>query len=302
MRKMAMKLSICSLTLACFGQAAYGQTSKITEASETRGEIFCFPAKGVPKIFERINGIDAKRRDVVDVTLDPKFIIKDGGAWPEAFYLAKDGVKITDMPVSHSDGRVANFIEAVKAEPNSDICALDPSRAARPVDDEGLYFELGLSPFFHTATGEHDIDTLTEGMRDGKTFYKKMIPAGLRMFMPDTNYVAVKYKDKALQGPQARAQIFARVGEQEIAIDTERHKELFVASGKTLRGMDANALIVRGGAYELFPVPSPSIMRRFFAGEGDDGVSEEEAKAIALETVKLESSNLESSNLESSPE
>ena len=90
-----MKLSICSLALACFGQAAYGQTSKITEASETRGEIFCFPAKGVPKIFERINGIDAKRRDVVDVNFDPKFIIKDGGAWPDAFYLAKDGVKIT---------------------------------------------------------------------------------------------------------------------------------------------------------------------------------------------------------------
>jgi len=281
-----MKLLVGSAATICLGQAAYAQTAADSAARDTRGEIYCFPAKGVPKMVERIDSVDAKRRDVVDVKIDPKFIIKDGGVWPDAFYLAKNGEILIDMPISRPDGRVANFIEAIKSAPNSDICVVDPTRADKPEDDEGLYFEMGLSPYFHTSTGEHGIEDLIEGSKDAKTFYKKMIPAALRMFMPDTDYLAVKYDDVKRQAPEATAEIYARVNGQDVAVGTERHKEMFVVSGEALKEMGASALIVRGGDYALLPVPSPSIMRRFGWGVEDDTGNADEAEIKALSATE----------------
>lgn len=246
---------------------AYAQTSADTKALESshgiRGAIYCYPAKGVPKIVERINAIEAKRRDVVDVNIDPKFIIKDGGVWPKSFYLAKDGEPITYMPFSRKDGRTPTFLAAIAAHPDSDICVDDPTRADKPADYEGLYFEMGLSPQFHTAIGEHDMADIAKGSRDAKVFYKKMIPSIYRIFMPDTEHLAVTYEDPALQAPEAQAEIFARVGQVDIPLEFERHKEMFVISGTALAQMGATALIVRGGAYDLQPVPSPSVLRKF---------------------------------------
>ncbi|MEP1229138.1 MAG: hypothetical protein ABJG88_00535 [Litorimonas sp.] len=240
-----------------------------------RGEVFCFPTKSVPKIVNRINAVGVDRRDVVDVRLDPKFLIKDGGVWPDAFYLAKDGQPIMDMPFSREDGRVANFLEAVALEPNSDICVVDPTRADKSEDDEGLYFEMGLSPVFLKATGEHNIEDIKKGSRDAKSFYKKMIPAPLRLLMPDTNYLAVKYKDPKFLVDNARPEIFARVDGSDIELDYERHKDMFIVSGKNLRKMGASMLVVSGGEYDLQPVPSLSMIRRFEKQSKDDSKSVE---------------------------
>jgi len=252
----------CSL-YAAFGYLPFGQVAAAQTADGKRGVVYCYPAKSVPKIIDRLSAVDESRRDVVDVRLDPKFLIKDGGVWPDAFYLKKDDEIVIDMPFSRDDGRVPNFLDAVQAAPDSDICVDDPTRADRPEDDEGLYFEMGLSPTFLTATGEHNMEDIKKGARDAKGFYKKMIPGAFRVFMPDTNYLAVKYKDPKYLENEAVPEIFARVGEQDINIDYERHKEMFIVSGKVLRKMGATMLVIRGGAYELQPVPSPSMLRRF---------------------------------------
>jgi len=279
---MIARTLMCSAAFFGASYAAFAQTAEITAASETRGEIYCFPTKGVPKLIERINAIDDKRRNIVDVDIDPKFVIKDGGVWPDAFYLAKDGEILIDLPMSRETGRVPKFLEAIIAEPTSDICVLDPTRAHKPVDDEGLYFEIGLSPYFHNPTGEHNIDDIIEGSRDAKSFYKKMIPPAFRMFMPDTTYLAVKYQDKALQTP-GTAKIFARVDGQDVALESEAFKDFVVVSGKALRKMGASALIVQGGAYDLMPIPSLDIMRKF-AWSGDDQAKPEDTD-LSLEEI-----------------
>lgn len=276
MRKLIVKLALLTLaTQLCLGITANAQTSEATKALEKshgiRGAIFCYPVKGVPKIVERINAVETHRRDVVDVKLDPKFLIKDGGAWPKSFYLAKDGEPITYMPFSRQDGRTPTFLAAIAAQPDADICVDDPTRADKPANYEGLYFEMGLSPRFNSAIGEHNMADIAKASRDGKNFYKKMIPSVYRMFMPNTKHLAVIYKAPALQAPGARAEIFARVDQTDIPLEFERHKEMFVVSGTALAQMGASALIVRGGAYDLQPVPSPSVLRQFDkAGKGDE--------------------------------
>jgi hypothetical protein len=237
----------------------------LAKDTEKRGEIFCFPAKAVPKLVDEVAEVKEKYRNIVDVTIDPKFLIKDGGVWPDQFYLARDGEVVTAMPFSKEDGRVANFMSAVRAAPDTDICVDDPTRANRPADDEGLYFELGLSPLFHNRSGQHSMAELEEGTKDGKKFYKKMIPDVFAFMMPDTDYLAVKYTDT-----RTPLQVFALVAGQEVALSSEPHKDFHVISFEEMEDMEASGLIIRGGEYHLQPVPSPKTMRRFGWGQKED--------------------------------
>ena len=234
-------------------------------ADKLRGEIFCFPAKDVPKIVDNLKEVKDSRRDIVDVDINPKFIIKDGGVWPERFFLRTDSQEI-DIPFDKPSGFTPSFIDQAYAYPESDVCVADKTRADRPEYDEGLYFEMGLSPLFHDNSGQHDMAALKEGTKDGKSFYKKMIPSVARMFMPDTDYLAVKYDDLRTTG----AQIFARVGENDVPLTAELYKEMHVVSFEELEDMKASALIIKGGAYKLQPTVSVKTMKRFGWGQEED--------------------------------
>lgn len=230
-----------------------------------RGEVFCFPAKDVPKIVDSLKEVNDNRRDVVDVNIKPKFIIKDDGDWPERFFLRTESAEI-DIPVETPSGLTPTFLRKVYAHKDSDVCVADKSRADRPEFDEGLYFEMGLSPLFHNASGRHDIAELEEGTKDGKKFYKKMIPSVARMFMPDTDYLAVKYDDMRRNG----AQIFALVQGREVPVESKLYKEMHVVSYDDLEDMGAAALIVKGGAYRLQPTVSVKTMKRFGWGQEEE--------------------------------
>ena len=64
--------------------------SSALAAEKLKGEVYCFPAKDVSKIVNNLKDVKDSRRDVVDVNINPKFLIKDGGVWPEEFYLQTD--------------------------------------------------------------------------------------------------------------------------------------------------------------------------------------------------------------------
>jgi len=242
-------------------------------AEELRGETFCFPADKAVKIVEELAEVEDDRRDVVNVGLEPRFIIKDEGVWPERFYLSKDDALIADLPFSRETGAVPSFMESIKIRPDTDICIDDPTRADRPQYDEGLYFEMGLSPIFHNRSGTHDIAEMEEGAKDGKKFYKKMIPPAFRMFMPDTDYMAVKYEDTETQ-----PDLYAITASGEVPLTPEAHKDIWIVSLDDMEEIEATALIVRGGPYDLQPVPSPKVMRQFGWGQESETGQKEDVK------------------------
>ncbi len=237
-------------------------TSAFADAPKLRGETFCFPAKDVPKLVSELAEVKPERRNIVDVRLKPRFIIKDDGVWPDRFYLAKDGERVIDLPFSRETGAVPSFIAAATARPDTDICVDDPTRADRPEDDEGLYFEMGLSPLFKSTPGEHSLAELKEACKDGKKFYKKMLPGAIAIFMPDTDYLAIRMVDR-----KAKPTAFALVGETRVPLALERVKDMWVSSLDDIKEADADSLLIEGGAYDLQPVPSPKTLRRFGIGE-----------------------------------
>ena len=129
--------------------------------SKLRGEVFCLPAKDVPKLVKKLNEVEAKHRDIVDVSLEPKFLIKDGGGWPERFFIRTDTSEL-DVPVEKPSGNTPTFLKTAMDNSDGDVCVADKARANRPENDEGLYFEMGLSPLFHNRSGRHDMAELKD--------------------------------------------------------------------------------------------------------------------------------------------
>lgn len=254
-----MKYAILSLavTLLCMTSG-----KALADTADLRGETFCFPAKDVPKLVSELAKVKPKRRNIVDVRLQPRFIIKDEGVWPEKFYLAKGGTLVTELPFSRETGAVPSFIAAATARPDTDVCVDDPSRAERPKDDEGLYFEMGLSPLFKSTNGEHSLAELEEAAKDGKKFYKKMLPDALSFFMPDTDYFAIRMINR-----MAKPTAIGISGNREQSLKLEAVKDMWVVSLDDIKASGANRLTIKGGAYDLQPVPSPKTMRRFGLGE-----------------------------------
>ena len=132
-----------------------------------------------------------------------------------------------------------NFIEAAIARPDTDICVDDPTRAEKPADDEGLYFEMGLSPLFKSTPGQHSLAELEEAAKDGKSFYKKMLPGALAVFMPDTDYFAIKMVDRKAV-PMAKA----LSGEDEKSLELEAVNDMWVVSLDDIEDFEATHLAV----------------------------------------------------------
>ena len=254
-----MKYAILPFTLTfLFGTA----TAAFSATADLRGETVCFPAKDVPKLVGELAEVKAKRRNIVDVRLMPRFIIKDEGVWPDKFYLAKDGEFVIDLPFSRETGAVPTFIAAATDRPDTDICVDDPTRADRPEGDEGLYFEMGLSPLFKSTPGQHSVAELKEAAEDGKKFYKKMLPAAVAIFMPDTDYFGIRMIDREVI-PTATA----LTGDISKMLSLEAVKDMWVVSLDDIKDAGADSIVIGGGDYDLQPVPSPKTLRRFGMGD-----------------------------------
>lgn len=226
-----------------------------------RGDTYCFPAKFVVKTIEELAELEDDKKDIVDINMDPQFLIYDEGALPDRYFL-RSATGETDFTIS-PDGRVPDFLsKSIKADKDDDVCITDPARAGLDADDESLYFEMGLTPYFKNRSGVHPLEELKEGAKDGKSQYKKMIPSVARLFMPDTDHLHVKFDDK-----NAQAQIFAKVGDKSIPLQSEAYNEGFVFDYDDLEDMGAEALIIKGGAYKLSPVPSVKTMKKFGIGK-----------------------------------
>jgi len=130
-----------------FGLGMGGQPSFADDfdRSTIRDASYCFPAKYVTEMARKIADVDDSKRDVVDITMSPKFKIYDGGTGPDRFYLKTEQSE-TDFTVTE-DYAVPDFLGIVKQNSGKgDICIDDKARMGRPGDDENLYFEMGLIP------------------------------------------------------------------------------------------------------------------------------------------------------------
>ncbi|MEP6343476.1 MAG: hypothetical protein ABJ275_09185 [Maricaulaceae bacterium] len=226
-----------------------------------RAETYCYPASHAAKTITQLAKLKPGQRDVVAINIAPRFLIYDGGSLPERYYVT-NGDEAVDFTIS-PDGQVPDFVQKViAADKDANLCIQDPARVGLDADDESLYFEMGLTPFFNNISGRHTMDELAEGAKDGKAHYKKMVPSAVRAFMPDTKCLHIKYTS-ANTSPE----IYAETPTGLQLIEGEYYNEGYVITLKQIDAYDATALIIKGGAYKLSPVPSIKTMKRFGVGK-----------------------------------
>jgi len=266
-----------SLIILTAGQALPSYANDFERQDGVRGETYCFPAKHAVKTMAQLATINPEDKDVVEIVVSPRFLIYDGGNLPDRYYLktppntkfVKTDAELIAAPLGTvdftilPDGSVPDFVEKIElSSAKSDICIDDKARIGLSEDDESLYFEMGLTPYFKNKSGHHDIAELKRGIKDGKTQYKKMVPGALRAFMPDTDYLHIKYEDTSTP-----SLVTAYIGDTTFDIHTDFYNQGHVFSAKDLIAQKVDRIEIKGGGYKLSPVPSIKTMKRFGIGK-----------------------------------
>ena len=240
------------------------------EAPQLRERINCFPAKSIAKFVSKFQGLDVDKRDTVDMMFAAKFEVKDGGALPDRIFMRNNGVE--DNFTLEPDGNVPDFIKIGSASEEVELCSDDPSRAGTP-RGEGINFSINNDVHFLENTGYHDMASLKEGLKDGKSHYKKMVPGPMRMMVPKLTYVMIEY-DAEDRVPQYSAM----KGQEVVAgLTHETFCKTAMIKVEDIEDLGGDGLKVMGGSYNLTPVPKPKTLAKFVGcSEDEDGETPEE--------------------------
>ncbi|MEP3889506.1 MAG: hypothetical protein ABJN69_03505 [Hellea sp.] len=234
------------------------------EAPALRERINCFPAKNITKMVKKFQKIDADKRDTVDMIFDAKFKANDGGVLPERIFMREAGAE--ENFTLNADGGVPDFGRIGSVSEDAKLCSEDPSREGTP-RGEGLNFSINSNVYFLESTGYHDMATIKDGLKDGKTHYKKMVPGPMRMLVPKLTYVMIEYDEE-----KTTPQFTAMKGQAPIdGLDHVIFCNSAMINIKDMEALGADGLKVMGGAYNLTPVPGPKTLAKFTGCEGEDG-------------------------------
>lgn len=252
-----------SLALSCLALAPVSGAQDGEDPVELREETRCFAASNITGFVKRFDDLDASKRDSVDASIRPAIIINDEGDYPDRLYV-QHGEQQDDVAIE-GEGRMPTLIPLLKtAHEESEICLEDKARAGTPVSEPGASFNMSFSIRHINTSGTYAMAELEDGLKDGKSFYKKMVGGAMALLVPKMTHVVVAYEDD-----EANPQIDAYKGEERLG---EFNIELFdgghVIRLKDLKKLGATHLKVSGGEHFVSPAPSIKTMKRFGLGGG----------------------------------
>ena len=265
MKDGSVKTGILTILLLALSSASLSETATAGEFDRegVRGDTYCFPAKFAVDLIKKFSNVKPSKTDVVAINMKPQFLIYDGGNLPDRYYLKRRDGSEAEFSIA-TDGAVPDFLSKVaSAGKKDDLCIDDKARAGLDADDESLYFEMGLTPYFHNTSGAHTLAELQEGAKDGRSLYKKMIPGAVRMFMPSTSHLSVKPANANTRPTIVALKDGVVLG----TIDTVYYNEAYVFSCDVVEDMGADSIRIEGGPYRMAPVPSIKTMKKYGIGK-----------------------------------
>jgi len=222
----------------------------------------CFKAGWISKKLRKLAKLKADKTDTVGVAPTAQLILEDKSQhFADRFFIKEHGEE-TNLIIA-SDGQLLGFETLQDYSDDVELCHVDLRRAGLPFDADGISLDVNTDIQFHNQSGLHSLDEINDGLKDGKSHYKKMVGA-MSVFVPNMSHVMVKYDDAAQ--PLA---FTAMKGD--VALDEPIeivYCDLPMIKVKDLEAIGADSLRILGGPYRLLPVPSLAAMKRF-EGCGD---------------------------------
>ncbi len=230
----------------------------------------CFPFKGIGKYYKKMNSLKPARMDTLEAVMMAKFIRADETAPLPEFWARHGGVD-TPFDVS-TDGRVTNFHSIVGRLPKeAELCG----KVITPTGEKPkIGLEMDSDIRFKNLTGPYSLAELQDGVADGKSFYKKMMPGPMALLVPKMTHVMVLYDDENTVADLR----FTQAGVAVSSPPVEKFSDAYVIDLEDIEASGADTMVVGGGPFMLSPVPSVKKMKSLGFGddEGDDdeGVNE----------------------------
>ena len=224
----------------------------------------CFPAKGLIKHYRKFDKLDADKKDAVSIKPEAKFeILKEGHDYPQRFFV-KDGDVETDLTIE-PDGRISDFGKLLSASKDAEMCFFDPKRAEIEDKEDGISFSISMDITFNQESGYHSLAELKDGLKDGKSHYKKMMGA-MSFMVPKLTHVILSYDNEDMP-----VQITAvKDGEAVAGLSSEPFSGAHVIDVAAIEALGADGLQISGGDYTLEPGASIEKMKKLGFGDSDD--------------------------------
>ena len=234
-------------------------STNFAQAADTSPSEKCFPAEQVTKMFKKIDSLKASRRDSVDTMVQAFFVNVDARTEPMTFSI-KDGDQRDDFIVKE-DGTIVDFYRKTRSlDEDAEFCGT--TRA-----DGKIGFGMGTDVQFKNTSGTHTMAEIIDGVRDGKSHYKKTVPGPMAMFVPKMTHVMLTYDDL-----DTVPNVTAMAAGAAQPVSMEMFGKAHVIDLETLKTMGADTLVIGGGSYTLSPVPSIKKMKSLgFGPDEDDG-------------------------------
>jgi hypothetical protein len=252
---------ICALSL--LATPAFAEEAEPTETPIFEGE-FCFPTADLKKELSKFEKLDTDKRDTVGAVFTVAFTLEDDVAPPESVEL-RDGEAVKPFPFSRYGDQVmtANLTgDIVAASDTAELCAVDQEKAGRAFDDMGYEFDMGLNVRFLDTPGTHDLTQLKDGMKDGRSHWKKMVGA-MGFMVPKFDHIAVAGIDAENPPIVTALKDGVPVGTPEGEVfDGARMIDI-----DALEDLGADAVRIDADYYRLTPSPDAKTVKRFMGGD-----------------------------------
>ncbi len=223
---------------------------------ELRDLIECTPGKSFSKMAGGLADLDDDKLDTINT--NPSFTLEaaDGGEMPERIFI-RSGETDINLDVS-DEGEVADFINLFLEDEKAELCVEDPSRAGKPKEKGAFSMAMKFNMNFIDNNGTYPLPVLKDGLKDGKSALKKMMPGPVSLLIPKLSHIYIEYEDDMTE-PSFRA----LDGDQDLGEPGfVKFGPAFLIAYEDLKDMDADTLKVLGGAHTISPSLSPKRMAK----------------------------------------
>lgn len=232
------------------------------DALQPMGEEYCLPAGGIGETVEKFDSLKPAKRDTVGPDLTLAFELDEGEAMPERVELRDEGLA---LPLVFDDkNKSVGFIDQLRqVSKEASLCIIDPARADRTRADRGFQVDINMGVRFKDTPGAHSMAQLKDGMKDGRSHYKKMVGA-MGFMVPKFDYIAVAGDDKI-----APPRVWATAGGVDLGEPSfETYDGARMIAMDALEDMGADGVRIEDGDYRISPSPDAETVAKF-AGDDD---------------------------------
>ncbi|GHA90035.1 hypothetical protein GCM10009069_11500 [Algimonas arctica] len=231
------------------------------DAPKPLSDEYCMPAGGIHDTIAKFDSIKPEKRDTVGPDLSLTFKLQENEIMPERVEL-RDADTVS--PVQFNDkNRSIGFIDQLRAVSDAaSLCIIDPARADRTREDRGFIVDINMGVRFKDTPGTHSLSQIEDGMKDGRSHYKKMVGA-MGFMVPKFDYIAVAGEDDSAPPRVWATAEGVDLGEP----DFELYDGARMVSIKALEKMGADGVRVEEGYYRMSPSPDAKTVAKF---SGDD--------------------------------